>query len=106
MAKEDNHVAEKVGAGVGAAAVTTGLATIGGSLLGGIAMVAAAPVATAVGLGAAGYGIAKSAKNKKKLEEENRRLKEDLSKKNSYSFLKRRVKMARRFYKQKERNCG
>ena len=91
MANEDNHVAEKVGAGVGAAAgagaaiagagaavtaagtaagvtgaaaVTTGLATIGGSLLGGIAMVAAAPVAAAVGFG---YGIAKSVKNKKKL---------------------------------------
>ena len=67
---------------LGAAAVTTGLATIGGSLLGGIAMVAAAPVAAAVGLGAAGYGIAKSVKNKKKLEEENRRLREELAKKN------------------------
>ena len=39
-------------------------------------MVAAAPVA------AAGYGIAKSVKNKKKLEEENRRLREELAKKN------------------------
>ena len=45
-------------------------------------MVAAAPVAAAVGLGAAGYGIAKSVKNKKKLEEENRRLREELAKKN------------------------
>ena len=44
-------------------------------------MVAAAPVAAAVGLGAAGYGIAKSVKNKKKLEEENRLLREELSKK-------------------------
>lgn len=50
-------------------------------MLGGIAIVAAAPVAAAVGLGAAGYGIAKSVKNRKKLEEENRKLKEELSKK-------------------------
>ena len=42
-------------------------------------MVAAAPVAAAVGFG---YGIAKSVKNKKKLEEENRRLREELAKKN------------------------
>ena len=45
------------------------------------APVAAAPVAAAVGLGAAGYGVAKSIKNKRKLEEENRRLREELAKK-------------------------
>ena len=39
-------------------------------------------VAAAVGLGAAGYGIAKSIKNKKRLEEEKRRLKEELAKRN------------------------
>ena len=50
-------------------------------MLGGIALVAAAPVAAAVGLGAAGYGVAKSIKNKRKLEEENRRLREELAKK-------------------------
>ena len=50
-------------------------------MLGGIALVAAAPVAAAVGLGAAGYGVAKSIKNKRKLEEENRKLREELAKK-------------------------
>jgi cell shape-determining protein MreC len=52
-------------------------------MLGGIALVAAAPIAAAVGLGAAGYGIAKSIKNKKNLEEENKQLREELAKKNS-----------------------
>ena len=50
-------------------------------MLGGIAVVAAAPVAAAAGLGAVGYGIAKSAKNKRKLEEENKRLKDELESK-------------------------
>ena len=50
-------------------------------MLGGIALVAAAPVAAAVGLGAAGYGVAKSIKNKRKLEEENRKLREELAQK-------------------------
>ena len=33
------------------------------------------------GAGAAGYGVAKSIKNKRKLEEENHRLREELAKK-------------------------
>lgn len=54
-------------------------------MLGGIGIVAAAPVVAAAGLGAAGYGIAKLVKNKrnktKQLEAENKRLREDLAKK-------------------------
>lgn len=81
MENEDNKLSEKVAAGAGAAAITSGLAAIGGSMLGGIAIVAAAPVAAAVWARSSWIRNCEIRKNRKKLEEENRKLKEELSKK-------------------------